>query len=85
MSAPRKVRSTAHEGAASVVDKAGEPLPAETPDPDVPPIAVARRRKLTGWMGWVVWISVWLTASMAAMLFVEAFEHLLFGEDPECQ
>jgi len=69
-------KSTARKGAVSVVDKAGESLP-ETKDPG-PPV---KRRHLEGFAYYFVIVPCWIIASIAVLLFVDAVERYIFGDD----
>jgi len=69
-------KSTARRGAVSVVDKAGEPV-RETLDPDPP----AKRRHLEGFAYYFVIVPCWIVASIAMLLFVDAVEHYIYGDD----
>ncbi len=65
-------KSTARKGAASVVDKAGHPL-ADPP--------AKRRRHLEGFAYYFVIVPCWIIASIAVLLFVDAVERYLYGDD----
>ena len=65
-------KSTARAGAASVVDKAGHPL-ADPP--------AKRRRHLEGFAYYFVIVPCWIIASIAVLLFVDAVEQYVYGDN----
>ncbi len=69
----KAAKNTARTGAVSVVNKAGEPLPADDPP--------AKRRHLEGWRYWVIYMPAMIVATCLVFIFVDAVERNFYGDD----